>query len=51
MEEGFVRKALGIDAEKLTHGMIFKKRKEWAKALKEREEELRKYLELPNSKK
>lgn len=45
MEEEFVRSALGLNAERLTDGLVFRKRREWVKALREKEEEIRKFLE------
>ncbi len=45
MEDEFVRRALGLNAERLADGIVFRKRKEWAKTLRDKEEELRKYIE------
>ncbi|GEM_PF-2896831 len=44
MEEVFVKRALGIDRERLTEGLVFKKRREWAELLRRKERELKKFL-------
>jgi hypothetical protein len=45
VEERFIREVFGIDKENLREGLVFRKRKDWVRTLREQEERLRRIID------